>query len=208
MIPTWTKLAIKYGAKAAVSTTMSDEEIADMTAHQSALLIDAMRPLLRGDEQRALDYGCGAARLTPMLHDLLLHPDPMIWGYDPCPEMLHLFRADPERLFILTTVLPKHKFDVILMAMVLGNPELPPGTILAEALSLLAPGGLFVLLDHMPNTPPPKRWWVFRSVGFYQGLFRSYDVPMDFITTLPQGENEVTVLAGRSKASAETPSAL
>ncbi len=203
MIPTWTKLAIKYGAKAAVSTTMSDAEIADMTERQTVLLIDALRPLLRGDEQRALDYGCGAARLTFMLHDLLLVPDPHIWGFDPCAEMIHLAsqKQIAEKPIILTThpLNGVTKFDVILMAMVLGNPESPPGAILGDALSLLNPGGLFVLLDHMPNTPPPKRWWVFRSVGFYQGLFRSYDVPMDFITTIPQGENEVTVLAGRSK---------
>ena len=201
MTQTWTKLATTHGARAAVSLTMTDEELDAMTAHQSALLVDKLRPLLNGDEHRALDYGCGAARLTPMLHDLLLHPDPLIWGYDPCREMLHLSRSDPQRPLILTTTPPFHigTFDVVFMAQVLGDPECRVGAVIGEALSLLAPGGLFVVYDHMPDYPPPGRWWRFRSKFFYQGLLKSYDLGMDFITTMPQGENEVTVLAGRSK---------
>jgi SAM-dependent methyltransferase len=199
MTTTWTNLAQQHGAKAAVSLTMSDEELEAMTAHQSALLIDALRPLLRGEEQRALDYGCGAARLTPMLHDLLVHPEPLIWGYDPCPEMLHLSKQDPERPLVLTTGLPNHKFDVVFMAQVLGDPECKVGAVIHEALSLLKPGGLLIATDHMPDYPPPGRWWRFRSQSFYQGLFKSYDIRMDFITKMPQGENEVTVLAGRKK---------
>ena len=201
MIPTWTRLALEHGAKSAVSTTMSDEELDAMTRHQCALLMDHLRPLLHGDEHRALDYGCGAGRLTHFLHDLLLHPEPLVWGYDPCAEMLRLAREIPDKPLILTTVPPHHigGFDVLLMAMVLGDPEVRMGAVIGEALSLLAPGGLFVLLEHMPDYPPPGRWWRFRSRQFYQGVFRSYDMPMEFVTTMAQGENEVTVLAGRSK---------
>jgi SAM-dependent methyltransferase len=201
MTTTWTNLAQQHGAKAAVSLTMSDEELEAMTAHQSAILIDALRPLLRGDEHKALDFGCGSGRFCGMLYDLLLVPDPVIFGFDPCSEMLHCAKADPERPCILTTVPPHHigGFDVVFLSVVLGDPEIRIGAAIFEALSLLAPGGLLVAIDHMPDTPPLNRWWRFRSQGFYQGLFRSYDVPMSFLTKMPQGQNEVTILAGRKK---------
>ena len=45
MTTTWTHLAQQHGASAAVSLTMSDDEIAAMTAHQSAILLDRLRAI-------------------------------------------------------------------------------------------------------------------------------------------------------------------
>ena len=195
MTDTWTSLATKYGRKCAVSLDVDDAKIDAETARQIPELAEHLRPLMRGDEQSGLDYGCGSGRLTPTLHHIILHMDKHIWGYDPCSDLLHLSQASPEYPMILTTRVPRHlTFDVILTAMVLGEPRLDCEAVAADIERMLAPGGLFVMLDHMA---PKTRWWQFRPQSFYIALFGNLGIDLACVATMQQLTEEVTILAGR-----------
>ena len=82
-------------------------------------------------------------------------------AYDPCVEFLaeapdhpYVVYAADDRAYLLA-----QPFDIVFVAMVLGSPEGGQETTMARLADLLAPGGLLVLLDHMPDEPPAGRWW-------------------------------------------------
>jgi SAM-dependent methyltransferase len=200
----WSRLAADHGARACVSTAMTEAQIAEMTARQW----ETIGPLITAERQAerpvrtvyadALDYGCGAGRFT----ELLMRVAYRATGYDPCREMIDLrppitrpglwYTSDHE--YLLGRNRP---FDLIFVAMVLGGPQNDRDATMAEIASLLAPGGLLVLLDHMPEKPPVGRWWSFLPVSHYVALCARHGIALRVAGEVEQGANPVTICMGR-----------
>jgi SAM-dependent methyltransferase len=195
MSDTWRSLARLYGRRSVMDLTITEDAMDAETERQWTILAPMLRPLLNGSERLALDYGCGAGRFTGRLADLTAE---FAIGYDPCKDLLYL--APPHRAVNYTAQLPLGmEFDLIFAAMVLGDPNADPAAMASEIASLLAPDGLLVVLDHMPDEPPAGRWWQFHSVPWFRDLFASAGIPLDEIGSLTQLSNPVTVLAGRNR---------
>ncbi len=82
--------------------------------------------------------------------------------------------------------------------MVLGDPGQDIFETARTIVSLLAPGGLLIVLEHCVTNPAPYagRWWRFRNAEEYRALFAA-NVRLNIVGSLMQLENTVTVLAGR-----------
>jgi len=196
MTDAWRELAEKSGRVAVMSREITEAELTAETVRQWDILAPMLNPLLTGSEQLGLDYGCGAGRFTAAIAALC---GGLTIGYDPCREMLALA---PKREHVRYTArLPLgFEFDLIFTAMVLGDPNVEPDYIAGEIAGLLAPNGLLIVLDHMPDEAPKGRWWQFRAASFYRDLFARHGIGLSPIGRLMQLQNEVTVLAGHRTA--------
>jgi SAM-dependent methyltransferase len=133
------------------------------------------------------------AETARQIPELAEHLRPLMRGDE--QSGLDYGQSSPEYPMILTTRVPRHlTFDVILTAMVFGYPELDCEAVASDIERMLAPGGLFVLLDHMM---PKTRWWQFRPQSFYVQLFAGLGIDLAYVATMQQLTEEVTILAGR-----------
>ena len=206
MTDVWSRLANAHGAAACVSTAMTEAQIAEMTAQQwktiGPLIVaerEAERPV-RTVYADALDYGCGAGRFT----GYLTHVAHRTMGYDPCREMIDLrppiTRPDLWYTSDRDYLLGRHRpFDLVFVAMVLGSPEGGQETTMARLADLLAPRGLLVLLDHMPDEPPAGRWWRFRPFLEYFQLSSRHGIALQKVGEVDQAGNRVAICVGRRK---------
>ncbi len=193
---TWDDLAAQHGARAVMDLGISDAELDAETARQWPLIEAMLRPLLNGSEQLALDFGCGVGRFTPRLADLT---SGAVIGYDPCKRFIAMapLRAHPTVHY--TAQMPHgYDFDLVFVAMVLGDPGQDIFETARTITSLLAPGGLLIVLEHCVTNPAPYagRWWRFRNAEEYRRLFFP-QAPLDIIGSIMQLSNPVTILAGR-----------
>lgn len=190
----WSDLARKHGARCVMSLAIDDATLDAETARQIDIIFPLIKPLLRGDELLALDYGCGAGRFTGALQCTV---GCGTLGYDPCAELIAIAPEHHEVDYLtgLGNVIPQ--VDVVFAAMVLGEPNIDPEKIAENIAALLAPGGLLVILDHMPIRPPGARWWQYRPAIFYVDLFARRGIALTRIGEVDQLENKVTILAGR-----------
>ncbi len=194
---TWDDLAAQHGAHAVMDLRITDAELDAATAHQWPLIEAALRPLLNGSEQLSLDFGCGTGRFSPRLADLT---GGAVIGYDPCKRFIDMAPLRPHRAVRYTAQMPHgYDFDLVFCAMVLGDPNVDLGAVARTITSVLAPGGLLVLLEHCPDDVATYagRWWQFRNADAYTGLFMMLDVRLDIIGSVMQLNNNVTILAGR-----------
>lgn len=198
----WPTLAAKAGRRCVMSQTIDEATLDAETERQCRIIFPMIARLLTGREMMAIDYGCGAGRFTGPLADAAACPTV---GFDPCLELLDLAPPhpsvqyagmEPEQFFMRGRA-GSWRFDVIFAAMVLGNPGTDATELAADLVSLLAPDGLVVLLDHMPNTPPEGRWWRYLPQSHYQMIFAAAGVTLNRIGSVMQLDNEVTILAGR-----------
>lgn len=176
---------------------ITDADLDAETARQWPLIEAMIRPLLNGSEQLSLDFGCGAGRFTPRLADLT---GGMAIGFDPCKQFINTAAIAPHPRVRYTARVPYGlDFDCLLVAMVLGDPSLDMAETAATISSLLAPGGLLVLLEHMPDNPAAytDRWWQFHPAIIYTDLFALYGIALDNIGSVMQLAETVTILAGR-----------
>jgi len=198
----WSNLARTHGPRCVMSLTIDDATFAAETERQIGLIMPMLRPHLRGGEMRALDYGCGHGRFTGALADLFGAGSTL--GYDPCRELLPtpapserlaFATGDPDSFFATMRASPC--FDVVFTAMVLGDPNLNLLRVVADLASILAPGGLAVIIDHMPEVEPTDRWWRFRPAATYIAAFAAHGIALRCIGQDRQLENAISVLAGR-----------
>ena len=70
---------------------------------------------------------------------------------------------------------------------------------MARLADLLAPGGLLVLLDHMPDEPPKGRWWSFLPVRHYTSLCSRHGIALQKVGEVDQAGNRVAICVGRRK---------
>ena len=199
----WPSLAAQAGRRCVMSMTIDDATLDTETARQCTEIFPLLRPLLTGNERLVLDYGCGAGRFTLPLAQAC---GCMAIGYDPCVELVneapkhdmvrYVTGAGPAEF--LAGVHQAHwQFDVAFAAMVLGHPGMDTPKMAEDLVSVLAPGGLMVVIDHMPDVPPPGKWWRYMPIFYYVDVFADYGVEMKRTGSTMQLANEVTVLCGR-----------
>lgn len=197
----WPNLARQHGRKAVMSLTIDNATLDAETERQTAIIFPLIRAELRGDEQTALDYGCGAGRFTRHLDKLV---SGRTIGFDPCPELIEargeqppnvqFVTGDPARFFAWSE---RPAFDLAFTAMVLGDPGVGAAATATALAAMLAPDGLLVVIDHMSEVDSAERWWRFRPVAFYRELFSAHGVALREIGRVMQLDHEVTILAGR-----------
>lgn len=195
MTDTWTNLTRTHGRKSVMSLNIDDATLDAETERQAAEIFPLIRSHLRGDERTALDFGCGYGRFVP--HLARLTDDMRVAAYDPCGEMLDLIYWGAGVATNDWPTIASESYDLIFAAMVLGDPDLNLEKTAVSMASVLAPDGLLVVLDHMPNTEPTGRWWRFRPDHTYIDLFARHGVILQKIGAARQLDNPVTILAGR-----------
>ncbi len=198
----WDELARSAGRKSVMSLEISNTTLDAETNRQIPLLVDMLRGQLNGTEKTALDFGAGAGRFTRMLASVI---DGRAVGFDPCKELLALAPGDisidyvseaPDRFFA-ECVRNDTVFDLVFAFGVLGSPGLDV-TATVDGLSLvLAPGGLLVVVDHMPLAIPAGRWWRFRPAGVYIEAFAEHGIALHHVGDLNQLTEPMSMLAGR-----------
>lgn len=187
----WSDLARQHGRRCTVSLIASDTEVDTCTAAQIQAINGVVQPLLRGNETRALDFGCGTGRFTPMLAEWAAWAH----GYEPSPDLLALCDAQERRNIIWRSFLPTFTFDIVLVALVLGEPDLDVIATNRTIANALAADGLLVLLEHTAE-PEPGQWWQFRPISYYCKLFRKVGISLSPIGHCDQLGTETTIFAG------------
>ena len=197
-----------HGKQAVVSQTITQDELQTITERQIAAVGPLIRSLQHGDEKLALDYGCGYGRFTNMLASMAGRAV----GVDPSSALIHegepevgveLLWADPLE-FCRAAAAEGSTFDIVFLWTVMSQPSLDVEAVADALVSVLAPTGLLVIADHMPDEEPPGRWVRFRPASFYVDLFASRGVPLVMGTVVAETDDPVTVLVGRRPA-AEQP---
>ena len=193
---TWTRLVRAHGRTCVVSLHVDEATLDLETARQASVIFPLLDPLLTG-EVTALDYGCGAGRFT---HALAAATGCLTTGYDPCAEFADHWKDGPEVDFTsdISALVPG-SYEIVFAALVIGDPSIDDIEAAAAGLvSLMAPGGLLVLIDHM--TPDEeKRWWQFRVPSFYLDLFARHGVTLRALGQDKQLDVPITILGGRKE---------
>lgn len=202
MSETWSRLTAQAGRCCVMSLEIDERTLDQETERQIGVLMPMLCPLFTGNERHALDYGCGAGRFTAALASTI---SCRTTGFDPCRELIDLAPKAP--LVDYITCEPDQFFggihqagirsDVIFAAMVLGHPNTDTARTIEQIVSILKPGGLMIVVDHMPAEPPYGTWWHYRRPEFYEEMFGEYGVALERIGAMMQLDKEVTVLAGR-----------
>ena len=184
-------MAITVGKSCVMKPNYTDEERDAENKRQSSTAFAAIYPLLKGHEMLGLDYGCGYGRLTPMLHEVMQCP---VVGYDPSPNMIAA--STPKPGIIYTSELPAMQaYDVIMAWAVLGSPAIDRAATVRHISSLLIPGGLLIIGDHIGHRT--KGWWEFRGLGFYQELFDIHNIHLEHAAEIGQCGEPFSLLCGR-----------
>lgn len=204
MTDPWTTLASKHGRKVVMSLAISDAQLDAETTRQANVIFPVIRSMLTGNEATALDYGCGAGRFTPHLHEMIGGDEQKAFtmGYDPCSELVSAAPRGRGNIAWswgnVDSFFPTYRnlFNVVFVAMVLGDPNLDMETTVPGLVDILSPGGLLVVVDHMVRRTT-GHWWKFRDESFYVDLFAQRGVALKQIVEDRQLGNPITLLAGR-----------
>jgi SAM-dependent methyltransferase len=195
------------GRHAVVSLAVTDHDVDELTKVQVAALGPMIRPLLTGKETVALDYGCGYGRFTSMLASMAGRAV----GVDPCADLIATAPRDPGLDFLCedpegfarTQATRGTLYDVVFSWTVLDIPTIDQEAAVAAMVSLLAPEGIVVIGDHMPDADPGGRWVRFLPMSHYTEMFARHDIALKKLGEVAQLGNPVTVLAGRWEKPAE-----
>lgn len=193
----WQERVRKLGEHAVLNAGRSDEEIDRVTEFQWNLLRPLLAAQLRGDEKRALDFGCGSGRFTARLAETI---GGTAVGLDPIASLLAIVRPQPNVSYALLGDggLParEHSFDVIWICLVLGSivDDHACRRVASEILRVLAPGGLLFVVENTADKKSPRHIR-FRPASAYASMF-------DPVRLAPVGEytdlgEQISVLAGR-----------
>lgn len=169
--------------------------------------------LLPQRRERAMDFGCGAGRLTRALAGRFAHAD----GVDVAPSMIELARGfhtdDPRVSFHLNDradlrLFADDSFDAIVSIIVLQHlpPELTAGY-LREFVRVLRPGGvaLFTVPDSLDRSPAGlARRLPNRLQNVYRRRRYGYAAVME-LHTVPRGRVEAEVRAAGGVVAAVLP---
>lgn len=198
----WGALAKTHGRKSVMNLSITDAELDAETNRQTPILMGLIAGQLHGHERSGLDFGCGSGRFSAPLAKTI---HGRVLAFDPCAELIAMatghisvdyHTCKSEALFAEC----KHNqtdFDVVLTAIVLGTPGLDLEATASGLVSVLAPDGLLVVVDHMPDVLPTRRWWRYRPSGMYLDVFARNGVELECVGELMQLDNQVTVLTGR-----------
>ncbi len=204
----WSERVRTYGRRCVVNLAIPEEELEAETERQRSILFPLLHRELAQPPVRALDFGCGYGRFTTAIKRET-RAATMV-GYDPCPELVQLARADygtvagfltgsPGRFF--GTVAP---FGLIWVLLVLGGVADAQLDALAESLAgALVPGGLLFFAEDTGAGDAANAFWHFRSAAAYEELFHSKGVDVRLVGSYPDAVDghDVGVFAGRRAVS-------
>ncbi len=174
---------------------ISEAEHDRITAEQIAYVVPLIKPLLTGEENIALDFGCGAGRFTAALRDLVGRAD----GYEPRGKMLDLAPDLPGIMYSrISPSVVWDKYGLVFVWCVLGGIDKDdlPG-VARELAAVLAPRGLLILADHMPDEPPHGTAWTFRPRIFYEALFHEVGIELTVLGQCMQYRFPMDIMWGR-----------
>lgn len=175
--PYWDDRAARLGPRAVLHIKHPPEAIDEVTHRHFYEVFDRVDPLLSGGESTALDFGCGAGRLTPMLTQRVTG---RVLGLDPTRQLIDAAPESPRVKFAQlqgeTLPLDDWSIDLVFVFGVLGGirDEALPATI-AELERVLHPDGLLVLVENTTDTPDAPHWF-FRSVESHLAMFPQIDL--------------------------------
>jgi len=173
----WDDRAARLGPRAVLHIKHPPEAIDEVTHRHFYEVFDRVDPLLTGGERTALDFGCGAGRLTPMLTQRVTG---QVLGVDPTRELIDAAPESPRVKFLhwqgQTLPLDDRSIDLVFVFGVLGgipNDALPQAV--AELERVLHPDGLLVLIENTTDAPDAPHWF-FRSVDDHLAIFPGLDL--------------------------------
>jgi SAM-dependent methyltransferase len=197
-IPYWQERVRQFGARAVLNTGHSAAEIDRVTERQWNLLEPLLRAQLRGDESRALDFGCGYGRFTTRIAAAI---GGTALGVDPIAALLAMTTRSANVSYALLGEegIPARNcsFDVVWICLVLGSivDEKKCRRVIAETRRVLAPGGLLFVVENTADLKSPS-YARFRPAATYASMFKP--VPLAVIGEYEDLGERISVLAGRA----------
>lgn len=192
----WDDRAARLGPRAVLHIKHPPETLDEVTHRHFYEVFDRVDPLLRGDEISALDFGCGAGRLTPLLTQRVAGP---VLGVDPTRALIDAAPTSARVKFAVleNQVIPKHdaSVDLLLVFGVLGGipAEELPATV-AELQRVLRDDGLLVLVENTTDCEDAPHWF-FRSVEDHLTLFPGID--LEHLGGYEEFGETMSIFAGR-----------
>ncbi|MEM9417964.1 MAG: methyltransferase domain-containing protein [Planctomycetota bacterium] len=173
----WDDRAARLGQRAVLHIKHPPEAIDEVTHKHFYEVFDRVDPLLTGEEVTALDFGCGAGRLTSLLTQRV---SGRVLGVDPTRELIDIAQESARVKFAHLTdhTLPTPDFSIDLLFIfgVLGGiPDDQLPATLAELNRVLRPDGMMVLIENTTDTPDAPHWF-FRSVEDHLAMFPEIDL--------------------------------
>lgn len=175
----WNQRAERYGKRAVFHLKHPESTLDEVTRIQRQSIFESLKPLLSGQEKRALDFGCGIGRFSVGLAEAI---GGQVLGIDPTLPLIKEAKTinHPHVRFVHCpdgrAPVGRHSMDVVLVCLVLGGLR---GSLLNRAVSeirrVLKPGGLLVLVENTSDLPDAEHW-TFRTVEAYQQLFAGIDL--------------------------------
>ncbi|MBB6428994.1 class I SAM-dependent methyltransferase [Algisphaera agarilytica] len=192
----WDDRAARLGTRAVLHIKHPPEAIDEVTHKHFYEVFDRVDPLLTGQEVTALDFGCGAGRLTPLLTQRV---SGRVLGVDPTRELIDLAQGSGRVKFTHLTdhTLPTPDFSIDLLFVfgVLGgipDDELP--ATLGELNRVLRPDGILVLIENTTDAPDAPHWF-FRSVEDHLTMFPEID--LEHLGGYEEFGETMSIFAGR-----------
>lgn len=173
----WDDRAARLGPRAVLHIKHPPETIDEVTHRHFYEVFDRVDPLLSSGEVTALDFGCGAGRLTPMLTQRVSGP---VLGVDPTRELIDAAPASARVKYAVlgdaTIPLADASVDLVFVFGVLGGiPEESLPATVNELQRVLRPDGLLVLIENTTDAQDAPHWF-FRSVEDHLGMFPAIDL--------------------------------
>lgn len=197
----WTNRAREHGARAVMNLGFDDAACEAATRQQRDTLFALLRPHLRGDEQVALDLGCGPGRFTAALADLI---GGRAIGVEPVRALLDMAPPPPHERVEYRLMRPGElpvesaSIDLAWICLVLGGITtcVILDQTLCELFRVLKPGALIFLAE---NTSPLRdhAHWKYRSVGAYRAMFPFAELAQ--VGEYDERGERISVLAGRKR---------
>lgn len=200
----WQQRAERFGPRAVFNLKHPENRLDEVTSFQRNIILRFIHPLLRGDEQQALDFGCGTGRFTADLARLI---DGKALGVDPTLPLINEANPAANVRFVHSpdgrVPAGSRSMDLVFVSLVLGGLR---GRLLGRAVSeitrVLKRDGLLVLIENTSELPDAEHW-VFRSVEAYQKLFPNLE--LKHLDDYDEIGERISILAGRPRVEVSAP---
>jgi len=188
----------QYGARAVLDLRHSENEMLALTTRQKNQIFPYVSEYLTGQEEIALDYGCGHGRFSMALAELIggktIAVDPVSGFLDIAPKSKQVNYRHLKRSKL---PLENASVDLVWVCLVLGgisNKNLP--STIAELRRVMKPNAIVCLIENTSDLRS-NRYWNYRSVAFYQELFSFCN--LQHLSDYEDLKETNSILIGRSK---------
>jgi SAM-dependent methyltransferase len=192
----WEERSRRYGRRAVLDLRRTDAEYETLSQEQWGRILPHLTRSLDGSEKLAVDFGCGAGRLTALLARTI---GGRAVGVDPTANLLALAPSSADTRFEPLTLgrctLPDGVADLVFIYVVLGGlrDEILQAAV-DEIRRLLRPGGLLFLVESTSDHPDAPHW-TYRNVSTYQCLLDF--APLSHLCDYEELGERMTLMAGR-----------